>query len=101
MRTACKVRVEDPAPPDESVIEELLILVLRPEGDVETDRLIVPLKPLRLVRVMTLVADEPLETLIDVGFVEIEKSPAAVEVTVTDTEAECESDPLEPVTVTV
>ena len=60
-----------------------------------------PLNPLRLVRLITLVADEPLGRLTEVGFAEIEKSPVVVDVMVAEMEMECDSVPLDPVIVTV
>lgn len=60
-----------------------------------------PLNPLRLVRVITLAAEEPLGRLTEVGFAEIEKSPVVVDVTVTEMEMECDSVPLDPTIVTV
>lgn len=57
-------------------------------GDMVTERLTAPLKPLRLAREIVEVADEPCSTLIDAGFVEIEKSPVAEEETVNETLAE-------------
>lgn len=50
---------------------------------------------------MTLVAEEPLAKLTELGFAEIEKSPVVVDDTVTEMTMEWDSDPLEPAIVTV
>lgn len=60
-----------------------------------------PLNPLRLVRVITLVAEEPRGRLTEVGFAETENSPVVVDVMVTEMETECDSVPLDPAIVTV
>jgi hypothetical protein len=48
-----------PVPPAERVMLVALRVVVGPEGDMEDVRLIVPEKPLMLVRVMMDAADEP------------------------------------------
>lgn len=45
-----------------------------PAGDIDAARLTVPMKPLRLVRVMLKAPEEPEIIMILVGFVVIEKS---------------------------
>jgi hypothetical protein len=74
-----------------------------PEGVTLFDRLTVPEKLLRLVRLMVDVAEEPCGRLREDGFAERVKSGVDGFVTVTETVAECvmEGEPLWPVTVTV
>lgn len=47
------------------------------EGEIESERLIVPVKPPVLVRVIVELADWPAITATEVGFAEIVKSPRA------------------------
>jgi hypothetical protein len=96
------VRLEVPDPPEVRTIEEELREALRLAEDVEAESRIVPEKPLRLVRVIVLVADEPRIRLTDEGFAEIEKSPVEVlDETVNETVVECDRLPLEPFRVMV
>ena len=67
-----------------------------PEGETVEERLTVPVKPPVLVREMLDVADDPGAMVIDEGLAEMRKSA-----TMRLTEAECESEPLVPVTVIV
>ena len=65
------MRVDDPDPPEERVTLVGLSEEDRPDGETEADRLTVPLKPLRLVRLITDVPEEPdwivrLEGLLDI-----------------------------------
>ena len=84
-------------PPDVRVTDELLSDVLGPVvGETVVERLMVPVNPFMLVRVIRLVPDVPRGRLRDDGLMEREKLD-----TTTDTETECTSDPLVPVTVTV
>ena len=72
---------------------------MRPAGDTVEVRATVPVKPLIGATVMVDVAVAPERIVTLVGLAAIEKSCAAVTVTVTD--AECDSVLLVPVTVTV
>lgn len=94
---ALTLSVDVLCPPDVSVIDELLRLVLGPDVE-ETfvERVIVPVNPLRLVSVTRAVPDEPRDRFSEDGLMEIEKSD-----TTTVTVTECTSEPLVPVTVTV
>jgi len=91
-------RVEVPEDPGVRVIEETLRLVWRLD-DVDTVSRTVPLKKLRLARVIRLVVDVLLERLTDDGLADMEKSP--LDDTVTDIVVEWDNEPLEPFTVTV
>ncbi len=71
----------------------------RPEGDEEAVRDTDPEKLLRLVRMMSEVAEEPVCTEMLAGLAETLKSLA--ELTVTEIVTECDREPLVPVTVTV
>ena len=64
-----------------------------------TDRVTMPLKPLMLVRVIKLAAEELRVMVSDDGLAEMEKSPIADTVSVRV--VECDTDPEEPVTVMV
>jgi len=93
------VRVDVAVPPEVSVTEVGLNVAVTPVGAPETDRLTVPAKPLREVRVMVDVPELPCAIVSDVGEAEMEKSGGAV--TVKLTVAVCVNDPLVPVTVSV
>ncbi len=54
-----KVTVAVPDPPGLRVTLLRFIEAVRPDGEVDVEREIVPLKPLRLVRVMLEVPEEP------------------------------------------
>src|SRR6266516_4824721 len=92
-------RIDVAEPPEVSVIVELLRVVLGPEGEIDVERLIVPLNPFRLVTVMVELSVEDRERERDDGSAEMEKSGFTA--TETDTVAGWEREPLEPVTVTV
>jgi len=84
-------------PPDVKVTDELLSDVLGPAvEETVVERLMVPVNPFKLVRVIRLFPDVPRGRLSDDGLMEREKSD-----TTTRTETECTIDPLVPVTVTV
>jgi len=90
------VRVEVPVLPDDSVTVAGFRDAVGPVGETVEDRLIVPVKPPMLVNEMVEVADDPGGTFIDAGLAEMRKSA-----TMRLTEAECESEPLVPVTAIV
>ena len=89
-------RVDEPDPP---VMLVGLRVHVRPAGETAEARATVPVKPLIGATVMVDVAVAPERIVTLVGLAAIEKSCAAVTVTVTD--AECDSVLLVPVTVTV
>ncbi len=89
-------RVDVPDPPADSVMVLGFSEVLGSEGEEVTSRLMVPLKPPRLVRPMLDVADEPCWIVRDDGLAVMLKST-----TWTLTVVVCESGPLEAVMVTV
>lgn len=93
--------VELPAPFDATVTDVGLRLVMGPEEDTLTDRLIVPENPPRLVSEIVEVPDEPCAIFSEDGFADIEKLGFGGCVTVIVTLVECEREPLVPVTVTV
>jgi hypothetical protein len=93
------VRIVVPDPPDVKVTVELLREAWIFDEESVTDRVMVPLKPWRLVRVIVLVFDELRVRLRDDGFADIEKSPA--DVTVSERLVECDNVPPDPVTVSV
>ena len=92
-------RIDVAEPPEVRVSVELLRVVLGPEGEIDVERLIVPLNPLRLVIVIVELSEEDRERVKDDGSAEMEKSGFTA--TETDTVVEWEREPLEPVTVTV
>jgi hypothetical protein len=95
--TAFTLSVEVLCPPGVRETDELLSDVFGPDvGETTVDRLMVPVNPFRLVRVIRPVPDVPRDRLSDDGLMEMEKSD-----TMTRTETECTSDPLVPVAVTV
>ena len=53
------MRVDDPDPPEERVALVGLTDADRPDGETEADMLTVPVKPLRLVRLITDVPEVP------------------------------------------
>ena len=99
MRPALSVRVELPVPFGLSEIDELLSEDWSLGPELVTDTVTVPLKPLMLVRVITLVAEELRVIVNEDGLADMEKSPIADTVSVRF--VECDSDPEEPVTVMV
>ena len=92
-------RIDVAEPPEVRVSVELLRVVLGPEGEIDVERLIVPLNPLRLVIVIVELSVEDRERVKDDGSAKMEKSGFTA--TETDTVVEWEREPLEPVTVTV
>jgi hypothetical protein len=68
------LRVEVASPPEDKVSEVLLRETLRPEDETDSDKVTVPLKPLRLVTVMVDELVEDCERLKDVGFALMLKS---------------------------
>jgi len=84
-------------PPEVRTIEEVLREALRLPEEVDIESCIVPEKPLRLLRVILLVVDEPRIRLTDDGLAEIEKSPVEVpDETVNGMVVECDRLPLDP-----
>ena len=73
-----------------------LMTPVGPEGEIETDREIVPAKPLRLVTLIVEVPEDPWSIVMLPTLAEIEKLGA---VTVTEMLATCDKVPLVPVTV--
>ena len=73
-----------------------LMTPVGPEGEIETDREIVPAKPLRLVTLIVEVPEDPWSIVMLPVLAEIEKLGA---VTVTETVATCDKVPLVAVTV--
>jgi hypothetical protein len=75
------VRVELPVPPDDRVTDVGLSVAVGPcltSGLIVAERLTVPVKPLRLVRVRRDVAEVPWRIVRLVGFAVIEKSGGAL-----------------------
>ena len=92
--------MEFAVPPPTRVMLFGFRLVVSPAGvDVDV-RDTVPEKLLRLVTLMVEVPDEPREMMRLVGLADKEKLGGGEPVTDTNTNAECDSDPLVPVTVT-
>ena len=94
------VSIEFAVPPPTSVILLGFRLVVSPAGVDEDVRDTVPEKLLRLVTLMVEVPDEPPEMMRLVGLADREKLGGGEPVTDTNTNVECDSDPLVPVTVT-
>jgi hypothetical protein len=98
------VRVELAEPPEDNVRLELLSEItggLLVAGEILSVRVTVPLKPFKLATVMVELALAPRCSVIDAGFALTEKSGCAVWTTETWMVVECNSVPLDPVTVTV
>ena len=93
------VRVVEDVPPAVSATLTGLRLVEGPEGVIVAESDTVPENPLRLVRVIVEVADEPTLTVRNVGVAEMEKSDPAV--TETEIVTEWDNEPLVPVTTMV
>ena len=74
---------------------------MSPAGELFPDRVIVPVNPLRLVRVIVEVAVDPALTLSELGLADILRSPVLIELTVTVIVVWWDRDPLVPVVVTV
>lgn len=64
-----------PLEPADSVMLDGLSDASGPDGDTAAERVTVPEKELRLMRVIVLVPDEPGVRLSEDGFADIEKSP--------------------------
>jgi hypothetical protein len=94
------VSVVVPVPPDDSVTLVALRVVVGPDGDMEDVRLIVPVNPLMLVKVMVDAAEEPAWIVRLAGLAAIVKSGGGGTLTVTDIVTEWTNDPLVPLTVT-
>ncbi len=77
------VRTEVPVPPDKRVMIPGARLTVSPAGT-ETDRVTVPVKPLRLFRVAVEVAEVPCTTLRLLGLTVREKSGIGEGLTVTE-----------------
>ena len=90
------VSVEAPFPPGLRVTLTGLREVVRPLGVTDVERLTVPAKPARLVRVMVEVLEPPAWTVSVVGLAEIVKSPTPTVIV-----AVWDSGPLVAVMVTV
>lgn len=93
--------MEVPLPPEETVTLDVLRDREGPAGEELVDRFTVPENALREV---TVIVEAPLEPALTdrlVGLAEREKSAVDVDETVTDTELEWASDPLELFMVTV
>lgn len=93
--------MEVPLAPEETVRLDGLRDKDSPAGEELVDRFTVPENVLREVTVIFEVLLEPALTDRLVGLAEREKSAVDVDETVTDTDVEWASDPLEPFTVTV
>ena len=93
------MRVDDPDPPDERVTLVGLSEADIPDGETEADRLTVPVKPLRLVRLITDVPEVPDWMVRLDGLLDILKFVAGA-LTVTRLE-ELPVSPFESVTVSV
>ena len=86
-------------PPEARVTVLLLRDILGLEGEIDVERVTVPLNPFMLVRVIVDVVEEDCEMVREDGLAEMEKS--GLTPTETVTVVECEMEPLEPFTVTV
>jgi len=98
------VRIDPAEPPEDNVRLELLKEItggLLVAGEILSVSATVPPKPFRLVTVTVELALAPRCSVIEAGFALIEKSGCAVWTTETWMLVECESAPLDPVTVTV
>ncbi len=76
------VRVEEPDPPALRLIVPGLIDAFRPMGVTDVERLIVPVKPARLLSVRDDVPEPPTWMFTVVGLAEIEKSPTSTVIVV-------------------
>lgn len=94
------VSVVVPVPPDERVTLVALRVVVGPDGDMEDVRVIVPVKPLILVRVIEDAAEEPAWIVRLTGLTAMVKSGGGGGLTATVIVAEWTSVPLVPLTVT-
>jgi hypothetical protein len=88
-----------PLPPADRLTLEALSESVGPEGDIEVARLMVPVNPLRLVRAIVEVAEEPAWRVKLLGLEVMAKSGCGGGFTVTVTVTAWDNDPLIPVTV--
>jgi hypothetical protein len=88
-------------PPDERETLDGFSERLSPLGELVADRMTVPVKLLRLVRVIVEVEEDPAFMLSEDGFAVRLKSPALTVLIVTATVVWWDSEPLVPVIVTV
>jgi hypothetical protein len=93
--------VDAPVPPEERETLEGFRERLSPLGELVADRVTVPAKPLRLVRVIVEAEDDPAFIVSEEGLEVRLKSAELTELTVTETVAWWDSEPLVPVIVTV
>jgi hypothetical protein len=101
-RAAETVRTELPVPPDKRVMESGLSVAVGPcltRGEMEAERLMVPVKPLMLVTLIVELPECPVLMVMEEETLDMLKSGG--DVTVTNTVTECDSAPLVPVTVAV
>jgi hypothetical protein len=89
------------APPEERETLDGLRERLSPLGELVADRMTVPAKLLRLVRVIVEVEEDPAFMLSEDGFAVMLKSPWLTELMATVTDVWWDSEPLVPVIVTV
>jgi len=94
------VSVVVPVPPDDKVTLVALRVVVGPDGDMEDVRVIVPVNPLMLLKVMVDAAEDPAWIVRLTGLAIMVKSGGGGALTVTDIVTEWTSDPLVPLTVT-
>ena len=97
MGDTVRVAVAEPPATIVTVLGERF--VLRRPIDAVADRDMLPANPFRLVRVIVDGADPPRATVREEGLAEMLKSPVIEDVTVSDTCAVWDIDPLVPVTV--
>jgi hypothetical protein len=91
--------VEVPLPPAARVMLGALSEIVGPGGDTEAARLMVPLNPFKLLRVIVEAPEEPAVMVRLLGLTVKAKSGCGEGLTVTVTATACDEDPLVPVTV--
>lgn len=96
MRT---IKVDVPTPPADRVTLEALREVVGPEGDMTADKLMVPLNPFKLERMIVELLEVPAGMIKLVGLENAPKSPPRGGLTVTVTMTVWANPPLVPVTV--
>jgi hypothetical protein len=67
-------RVAPPVPPEFKTTLAGLRVTTGPEGEIDLERLTVPAKPFRLLKVMAEVPEDPAGMVIEVGFADTVKS---------------------------